>query len=485
MDMSEQHAVPAATAARKGAGSDAEFDALVIGAGAGGVCAAARLAHQGYHTLLVEARDRVGGRASTQEIDGFLVNTGALVIETGGAVEATLREVGKPLELYVPQPATVLRWAGRDLNADTGPIGWGRSAAPRLLQMSTHVFPWLRPQHGQSVTAWLNRITRSKIVHKLVDNVVGAMFAASGDDLPADVFLHYFAQGSAFKKIGLPPGGAIEVWKPLIGVVVENGGQVWLKSTVKRLTIGAHGQVDGAIIDRNGEQLTVRAKVVVSDIGPLATVALAGADHLPPGYADRVARATDPSAIITVHFASQTPLANFDGLALIAKSRRLVYVANFSAPEQQRTPKGWYLYCGASVPRPARGQFDVEAEKRLLLADLREQFPGFDAARILAVNVTAHDWPAQRAITGYDQPVITPISNLWNVGDGAKLWGQAGTAACAENARVVVEQIVTRYPLNGQDNTGAAGRALRRPTRPRLHEVSDDPRPIPEVHASR
>jgi phytoene dehydrogenase-like protein len=455
----------------------------VIGAGASGVCAAARLAHQGYRTLLVEARDRVGGRASTREIDGFLVNTGALVIEIGGGVEATLREVGKSLDLYVPKPATVLRWAGRDFNADTGPIGWGRSAAPRLLQLFTHAFPWLQPRRGQSVTSWLNRITRSKTVHKLVDNVVGAMFAASGEDLPADVFLHYFAQGSAFKKIGFAPGGTIEVWKPLADAVVENGGQVWLNSTVKQLTIGAHGQVDGAIVERDGEHLTVRAKVVVSDIGPLATVALAGADNLPPGYADRVARATDPSAIITVHFASQTPLANFGGLALIAKSRRLVYVANFSAPEQRRTPAGWYLYCGASVPRPARGQFDLDAEKRLLLADLREQFPGFDAATILAINVTAHDWPAQRAITGYDQPVITPIPNLWNVGDGAKLWGQAGTAACAENACVVVEQILTYYPPGGQDSTGAAELGMRRPTRPRRGEVQRDPRP--EVHVSR
>jgi phytoene desaturase len=454
----------AETAARKDAGSDAEFDALVIGAGVGGVCAAARLAHRGYRTLLVEAADRVGGRASTREIDGFLVNTGALVIEIGGAVDTTLREVGKPLELYVPRPATVLRWGGRNFNADSGPIGWGRSAAPQLLKMLTDAFPWLRPRRGQSVTAWLNLITRNKAVHRLVDNVVGAMFAASGEDLPADVFLHYFADGSAFKKIGFAPGGTIEVWKPLVDVVTETGGQVWLNSTVSKLTIGRRGLVDGAIVERDGASVTVRARLVVSDVGPLATVALADADNLPAGYAQRVRRATDPSAIITVHFASRKPLANFDGLALIAKSRRLVYAANFSAPEQRRTPEGWHLYCGASVPRPARGPFDLESEKSLLLADLREQFPGFDDAKILAINVTAHDWPAQRAVSGYDLPVETPIPNLWNVGDGVKLWGQAGTAACAENARVVVERIVTRYPAPAHSGSGRPDPAPSRPS---------------------
>jgi phytoene desaturase len=429
------------------AGTNLDFDALVIGAGAGGVSAAARLAHQGYRTLLVESRDRVGGRASTREVDGFLLNTGALVIEIGGAVDKALREVGKPLDLYVPHPATVLRWGHWDFNADTGPIGWSRSAAPQMLMMLTRAFPWLRPRPGQSVTEWLSRITRSKTVHKFVDNIVGAMFAASGADLPADVFLHYFAEGSAFKKIGLAPGGTIEVWKPLADVVTEHGGEVWLNSTAAKLTFGPDGLADGAVIDHDGTSATVRAGVVVSDIGPLATVGLAGAGHLPSGYADDVRRATDPAAIITVHFASRRPLVKFQGLALVGKSRRLAYLGNFSAPEQRRAPEGWYLYSGASVPRPARGEFDLEKEKDLLLADLRDAVPGFDEARILAFDVTAHDWPAQRAITGYDLPAETPVANLWNVGDGVKPWGTAGTAACAETARIVVEQITSRYPL--------------------------------------
>lgn len=60
-----------------------QFDAVVIGAGAGGLFTAARLAHHGYRTLVVERLDKVGGRASTDDIDGFKVNTGAIVIEVG------------------------------------------------------------------------------------------------------------------------------------------------------------------------------------------------------------------------------------------------------------------------------------------------------------------------------------------------------------------------------------------------------------------
>src|SRR5919109_1234752 len=98
------------------------YDALVIGAGAGGLCAAARLAHHGYRTLVVESRDRVGGRASSVEEDGFTVNTGAVAIEYGGVLEETFRTVGAPFEVRVPSPPTKFRIKGRDIDISTG--GW-------------------------------------------------------------------------------------------------------------------------------------------------------------------------------------------------------------------------------------------------------------------------------------------------------------------------------------------------------------------------
>ncbi|MBI3692961.1 MAG: NAD(P)-binding protein, partial [Mycolicibacterium aromaticivorans] len=73
-----------------------DFDVVVIGAGAGGLFAAARLAHSGFRTLVVERLDKVGGRASTDDIDGFKVNNGAIVIEVGGITEQTCAEVGAP-----------------------------------------------------------------------------------------------------------------------------------------------------------------------------------------------------------------------------------------------------------------------------------------------------------------------------------------------------------------------------------------------------
>src|SRR5687768_14110463 len=94
--------------------SNPTFDAVVIGAGAGGLFAAARLAKQGYRTLVVERLDKVGGRASTTDIDGFMVNDGAIVIEVGGITQQTCEEVGARFDIREPQPPILYRIKGKD-----------------------------------------------------------------------------------------------------------------------------------------------------------------------------------------------------------------------------------------------------------------------------------------------------------------------------------------------------------------------------------
>ena len=53
--------------------SQVQADVLVIGAGAAGLAAAAALAHAGVKVLIVEARDRIGGRCDTRRLPGLPV----------------------------------------------------------------------------------------------------------------------------------------------------------------------------------------------------------------------------------------------------------------------------------------------------------------------------------------------------------------------------------------------------------------------------
>jgi len=424
------------------------FDAVVVGAGVGGIAAAVRLTLAGYRTLLVESLERVGGRASTREVHGFLLNTGALAIEIDGPVPQLHADLGLALPLYKPDPRrdSVVLWGSRQIDMGSGPVRWARNAMPMILRIITTI-PAFRPKPGQTTTDWVNRFTKNKAVHGLLDNVLGGFFAATGSDLPAESFVTYLIKGSGFKNLGYPPGGTIEVWKPLVEAIEEMGSQVWLNSTVSSFEFAPGGLITGVVIERNGTNITVGTDVVVSNAGPLNTVRIAGARNLPAGYADSVAEATTGGAIITIHFASKLPLVSWPALAMAGKSRRLTYAGNYSAPEHARSKPGWYLYSAASTPRPACGLFDLEKEKALLLADIRDHFIGFnECAKILAWDVTAHDWPAQRAVTGHDLPIETPIKNLWNVGDGVKIGADAGTSACVRTADAVVSQILTNFP---------------------------------------
>lgn len=56
------------------------FDVVVVGAGISGLACAQVLREQGLSVVVLEASDRVGGRVTTDEVDGFLVDRGFQVL---------------------------------------------------------------------------------------------------------------------------------------------------------------------------------------------------------------------------------------------------------------------------------------------------------------------------------------------------------------------------------------------------------------------
>lgn len=56
---------------------DASYDTVVIGAGVSGLTAARYLAQAGQRVVVLESRDRVGGRTHTERVDGFVTDFGA------------------------------------------------------------------------------------------------------------------------------------------------------------------------------------------------------------------------------------------------------------------------------------------------------------------------------------------------------------------------------------------------------------------------
>jgi phytoene desaturase len=429
-----------------------QFDVVVIGAGAGGLFTAARLAHRGYRTLVVERLDKVGGRASTDDIDGFKVNNGAIVIEVGGITQQTCEEVGAPFDIREPSPPILYRIGGKDVDVTGG--GWGfllgkltRQGAKLVKGIGAARSDSGLPEDEMTTAEWVSKYTRNEGVHGIFRNMCASVFAVGSEDLPARVFLTYFTRKSAFKRFGFHPEGTIGLWRGLADVVTSHGGEVWLSTDVTKIVVDGE-TVIGVHVERDGETIAIASQIVVSDVGPAASVALIGADDVPDDYKELVERGNRPTAMISVNFASEDRLVDVPGMLSFAKSRRLAYVANFTDVCPDMAPAGWNLYVGTAVPKPSVGDFDEKAETELLLQDLRDEIEGFDErARILNIVVTRDGWPPQRAVAGFDLPRDTPFAGLWNVGDAVKEYANGGTTACAETAQLVVDQIVQTYTL--------------------------------------
>ena len=75
--------------------------AAVIGSGFGGLSLALRLQAGGFHTTVLEKRDKPGGRAYVYEDQGFTFDGGPTVITDPGALEALFSIAGRSMSDYV------------------------------------------------------------------------------------------------------------------------------------------------------------------------------------------------------------------------------------------------------------------------------------------------------------------------------------------------------------------------------------------------
>lgn len=418
-----------------------EYDAVVIGAGAGGMTAAARLAAKGRKVLLVERLGRLGGRASSEEIDGHIVNIGAIAIERGGVFEETFAMLNVPLDLREPNPATVFFIDGKIINAGKG--GWGLLLGTFTKQAAKIGAKFADARNGEfpeaklSTAEWLSTYTRNVTVHAIFRNLCAAIFAANSDELPARAFLTYFAVKGAFKRFGFCPRGTVGIWNDLAEGIVRAGGEIWLNASVRALR-AEHGRATGVDIERDGAVTRVACKTLISNIGPTATAALPGAEAFGASYVEQVHAAERSSANIVINFATREQLVDAPGLVTFGATRRLCNMGELTATCPELAPRGWRQYVAYAVPRPAIGAFDEQQEVAAALQDLEDLFPAFAGAKMLSVRVMRDGWPAQRACAGFDLSQDTPLANVWHVGDAVKDYGDGGTQACAVTAREAV-----------------------------------------------
>ncbi|MFI6660569.1 flavin monoamine oxidase family protein [Streptomyces sp. NPDC050523] len=271
-------------------------DVIVLGAGLAGLSAARDLAAAGTDVLVLEARDRVGGRVEqTRTPDGRTVQLGGEVVGQGHTAYLQLaKELGLDLvPSYVAEPGRMTRATPEGLSAGDPPHWFGPGDTAQHAALSGEFSalaatvdpddPWSHPDAAAldrlSVAGWLRSRRASPAVVRLWD--IGQLALAGGSYERISLL-------AALRKSAAVPGSGTgdydyDDWE---GLRLAEGSatlaEVMGRELGPRVRLGAPVAAVGIRPGRctvrlaTGEILTAGAVVSALPVGPLRSVAVTG-----------------------------------------------------------------------------------------------------------------------------------------------------------------------------------------------------------------
>ena len=433
-----------------------KVDVAIIGSGMGGLSAAALLAHGGYKILVVEKLPRIGGRFATIDYQGFKFCTGAIVVQLGGEFEQIFKEVGADFNIR-RVPPVVYRIRGKDyeMPAKGGltrilEIACDNEAESRkVLTALRRAMTWQVPSSRCTFREWILQYTHNEEILELFNGLLSAMLGGSIDELPPSEFAHFMIAAGGVRDHALPPQGPSALAQSLAKVIQDKGSAVWTRCPAKRILI-SNQMVRGVVVQKDGEEVEVSAKAVISNTGPKRTVELAGSENFDKGYLRELKEKTLPMRGMWIHIASEKPLTEHVGGIIFTRTRRLRYALCPSHICPEHAPPGMHLLVVGGPPAQAFLPVDFKKEIECIIQDVRENFPDFDKyGKVLMTSVFDKDWPVIRNWPGYILPQKTPVELLYNVGDAVVRSGMYGAHGAAESGKMVVEDLKKRIQPRG------------------------------------
>ena len=187
-------------------------DAIVVGAGLSGLVCARRLAAAGADVIVVEARDRVGGRLHTGRLAGDVIDLGGQWISSGQPrVVALAVELGATTFRHVRDGRVHLVEAKRGLFAQIVTAIATLRAVRRIRRTSHRLSPGAATDKLDELTVedWLARTITNRVVRDRITLHAELVFAASPADLSLLHYLSRLAATGDFAPAGpdLPGGG--------------------------------------------------------------------------------------------------------------------------------------------------------------------------------------------------------------------------------------------------------------------------------------
>jgi len=171
-------------------------DALVIGAGVGGLSVAARLVEKGMNVIVTEMLPFVGGRFSSREYEGFQVTTGTIMVPFGerSAFQEAFDLVNAPLNVRETKGAFRYRLSHGEFEVPREGGGllpllefaMHDNAQARNLLHQIHLAMTSKPLTGEiSFRDWLSLYSDNIELQNLYQGFCGAFIGTSSNEVPA------------------------------------------------------------------------------------------------------------------------------------------------------------------------------------------------------------------------------------------------------------------------------------------------------------
>lgn len=422
-----------------------QFDAIVIGAGLGGLLSAAQLLQRGKRVLILERLPHCGGRFTAKTFQGAQISTGAvhmLPFGSSGVLSRTLQRLRIPHRIFDADVFGSFHVRGKQIRS-RGILGVLKVFGPRQFFWFTRagylMFLKSLPAHERELPfdVWLARHINVQRNPQLVAFFASiSRFALSLElhQVTAEEVIRTTRHMFRFGAPGILQGGCGALTGELERRVLDQGAELRLRADVLHI-LQEDGHVTGVRVRdkvHNTEEV-LYASLVVSDIGPRATEALLlnqpvkQAQVLKQQSEERQARQEEhamemggqPEAIgLKVHLLSDVSLIPHKGILYCLDTRRIAGIVQPTNADPRLAPQGKHLLISHQVIQSA----NIEEEKALALADLRMLFgENFEKhCRVLTMSAYRGEWPVNRLAQGTDIETTSSLQGLYHVGDAVK-----------------------------------------------------------------